>query len=150
MQVGANDDVHGCGLSDLVLMETAVLVRFEDQRADLGQDAKFFVGNRDEVNSFGSESIKSTQGDTTDTNEDEVSEFLSVLQVTIIDQLHDEKHIKEHLAFSDLRNLGGTHTCAMQLILNVLIGLEGSWLARQLESLVKIGKVKLDDKDCVR
>ena len=73
-----------------------------------------------------------------------------VVQIAIIDQLHDEKHIKEHLAFSDLRNLGGTHTCAMQLILNVLTGLEGSWLARQLKSLVKIGKVKLDDKDCVR
>ena len=102
LQVGANDDVHGCGLSDLILMQTAVLVRFKDQWADLSQDAKFLVGNRDEVNSFGSESVESTQGYTTDTNKDEVSEFLSVLQVTIIDQLHDEKHVEEHLALSNL------------------------------------------------
>ena len=131
-------------------MQTAVLVRFEDQWADLSQYAKFLVGNWDEVNSFGSESVESTQGDTTDTNEDEVSEFLSVLQVTIINQLHNEKHVEEHLAFSNLRNLGGAHTCAMQLILNVLTGLECSWLTRQLKSLVKIGKVELDDKDSVR
>ena len=30
LQVGANDDVHGRGLSNLVLMQTAVLVCFED------------------------------------------------------------------------------------------------------------------------
>ena len=68
MQIGANNDVHGRGLSDLVLMQTAVLVGFEDKWADLSQDAKFFVCNRDEVNSFGSESIDSTQGHTTDTH----------------------------------------------------------------------------------
>ena len=45
LQVGANDDVHGRGLSDLVLVQTAVLVRFKDKRTDLSQDTKLFVGN---------------------------------------------------------------------------------------------------------
>ena len=102
MQVGANDDVHGRGLSNLVLMQTAVLVRFENQRADLSQDAQLFVSNRDKVNSFGSESVDSTQGYATDTHKDEVSKLLGVAQVTIVNQLHDEQHVEEHLAFGNL------------------------------------------------
>ena len=54
------------------------------------------------------------------------------------------------MALSNLRNLSGTHTCAMKFVLNVLTGLKGSRLTRKLKSLVKIGEIKLDDKDSVR
>ena len=37
LQVHANDDVHGRGLTDLVLVQAAVLVGFEDERTDLRQ-----------------------------------------------------------------------------------------------------------------
>ena len=45
LQVCADDDIHGRGLPDLVLVQTAVLVRFEDKWSDLSQDTKLFVGN---------------------------------------------------------------------------------------------------------
>ena len=40
--------------------------------------------------------------------------------------------------------------CAVQLILNSLACLQGSGLARQLKSLVKIWEVELEDEDGIR
>ena len=55
LEIGTNDNVHGCGLADLALMEAAVLVGLEHERTELREDAKLLVSNRDEVDCFGSE-----------------------------------------------------------------------------------------------
>ena len=53
LEIGANDDVHCSGLTYLVLVEATVLVCLKDERADLSQDSKLFVRDRDKVDSFG-------------------------------------------------------------------------------------------------
>jgi len=35
LQIGANDDIHGCGLPNLILVQAAILVGLEDKRTDL-------------------------------------------------------------------------------------------------------------------
>ena len=72
-----------------------------------------------------------------------------VSEVTIVNQLHQEKHVEEDLALGNKRDFCSTHICAVKLFLDVLTSLKGSGLARELEALVKVRKVELDDKDGV-
>ena len=50
LEISANDDVHCGSLTNLILMETAILVGLEDERADRAQSSKLLVCDRDEVN----------------------------------------------------------------------------------------------------
>jgi len=72
-----------------------------------------------------------------------------VSEVTIVNQLHQEKHVEEDLALSDKSDFGCTHISAVKLFFDVLASLKGSGLARELQALVKVRKVELDDKDGV-
>ena len=72
-----------------------------------------------------------------------------VAEISIIKQLHEEKDVEEDLALSDLWNLNGTFSCAVQLFLDILSISECGGLARQLEALIKVWEVVLDDKDGV-
>ena len=72
-----------------------------------------------------------------------------ISEVAIVDQLHQQKHVNEDLAFGNKCDFGGTHNRTMKFLFNILSCLQGSGLTRELEALVKVGKVKLDDEDGV-
>ena len=52
LQVGANDDVHGRGLADLVLVQAAVLVGLEHEWTNRTQNSKLLIRDRDKVDGF--------------------------------------------------------------------------------------------------
>ena len=55
LEISANDDVHCGSLTNLILMQTAILVGLKDERADRAQNSKLLVRDRDEVNRLCSE-----------------------------------------------------------------------------------------------
>ena len=130
MEVGADDDVHGRGLSNLVLVKAAVLVRLENQWAHGSQDSLLLVSNRDEVDSFSGEGVHSTLVDTSDALKNEVAKLLGVVQISIVNQLHEEKHIHEDLTLGNLSDLGGSLVSGVQLLFGGLTCFEFSGLAR--------------------
>ena len=50
LEISANDNVHCGSLTNLILMETAILVGLKDERADRAQSSKLLIRDRDEVN----------------------------------------------------------------------------------------------------
>ena len=50
------------------------------------------------------------------------------------------------MALSNLADLRSPLRGAVQLLLNVLVAIERSWLARQLQALVKIWQVEFEDE----
>ena len=148
-EVSADNNVHGCGLTNRILVKTAILVSLKDGRSELGEETLLLVSDRDEVDGLGGERIHGTLVDTSNPHKDEISEFLGVAEVSIINELHQQENVEEDLALSDLRNLSSSVSCTVELVLNVLTSTKGRGLARKLETLVKVRQVILDDKDCV-
>jgi len=61
LKVTADDDVHGRGLTDLVLVQAAILVCFKDERANLSHQAKLFICESDEIDGLCREAIDGTK-----------------------------------------------------------------------------------------
>ena len=78
LKVGANDDVHGRRLADLVLVQAAILVRLEDEGPDRAQNAQFLVRHRDEVDGFGGKGVDGAQVDASAPLKHEVAELFGL------------------------------------------------------------------------
>ena len=89
-------------------MKTAVLVSLENERADLRQDSKLLISDSDEVDSFCTEGVHGALVDSTDSHEDKVAKLFCVLEISIIDKLHQEQHVEEDLALGNLRDFGSS------------------------------------------
>lgn len=64
-----------------------------------------------------------------------------VLDIAIVEQLHEEQDIAEELAFSVLHNFFDALRCTMQLVLSRLTVVERGRLAGQSQSLIQIWEV---------
>jgi hypothetical protein len=77
----------------------------------------------------------------------EVSESLTyVLNVTVVNQLHEKQDVCEELALSMLHDLLGTLVCAVQFAFTCLTINQRSGLAGQCKTLVQVWQVVRDHK----
>jgi len=93
--------------------------------------------------------VDRSKRDTPDPHQNEVAELLRVAQVAVVDQLHQQKHVKEDLALGHLGDFTRTLCRAVEFVLNVFVWAQRCRLTGQLKAIVKIGQVKLDEEDGV-
>ena len=69
-----------------------------------------------------------------------------VVQIAIIDQLHDQKYVDEQLGFRMLHNLRGSFICAMEFLFHLDPIIQRSGLAWKLKSVEKVEQVVLQNE----
>ena len=72
-----------------------------------------------------------------------------IVQIAIINQLHDKKDIDVKLAFWMLHDLSCSFMSAVELFFNLLFWSQFGGLARKLKSVVKVLQVMLQDEHSV-
>lgn len=72
-----------------------------------------------------------------------------IIEVAIIDQLHNQKYVDVKLALWQLHDLESSLTRAVKLVLDLLVVFQLSGCSRQLQSGVEVFQVELEHKDDV-
>ena len=79
-QVTSNDDVHDCGLANLILLETARLIVVKHWLSQLRQESKLLICHGDKVSGLGSEMEQSWLACSLQSLNDKVTKLLSLHQ----------------------------------------------------------------------
>jgi len=77
-EVAPDNNVHKSCLSDLVVVQTAVLVGIKNDRSDLGQETKLLVRHGDEVHGFGAEVVQGAAVHVLQAQENKVAELFGL------------------------------------------------------------------------
>lgn len=78
LKEAANNNVHGCRLTDLIMAQAALLVVGKHCRTNRGQLAAFLISNRSKVKSFGSHRVQSFHSHVVESVENEVTKVLGL------------------------------------------------------------------------
>ena len=134
VNVRPQNDVHDSCLPDLIMLQAACFVDLEHKGSYLREFALLFINNCNHIHGLGCQVIKSAQVNVLQSEVDEVTELLCILEIAIVDELHEKKIIEKELSFRELHNFVGTGTCGMQLSFNCIC--DGSGLHWKLQSSV--------------
>lgn len=147
VQVRSNDNINKSSLTDEIMVQTAELVSIKHKRSELGKNTSLFVCYWNKVHCFGTQVIKSSHVDILESKNDKITKLLGILQISIINEFHDQHVVQEELAFRLAHNLSCSNFSAVKHFLFSGTLLDFSWVSRQLQSLVKIWQVEFEHKN---
>jgi len=92
-------------LSNEIFSKTSSFVRVEHEGSDLRKLTHFLICNSNKVHSFGTKMIKGSKINVLKSCKNEITEFLGIFVITIIDKFHKKKIIHEKLTFGMAHHL---------------------------------------------
>ncbi len=87
------------------MLETAVFIHLKHEGSHLGKLLLLLIDYSNHVHGFGGHVIESAEVNILEPHVDEVSKFLGVLEVAVVNQLHEEKVVEVQLGLWELHNL---------------------------------------------
>ena len=87
------------------MLKAASFIDFEHEGANFVKFALFLIDNSNHVHSLGSHIVESTKVNVLEAHVDKVSEFFSILEITVINKLHKQEIVKEKLGLWVLHDL---------------------------------------------
>lgn len=129
------------------MLEAAGLVYLEHEGADLVKLALLLINHSNHVHSLCGHVVKSAQVNVLKSHVYEISELFRVLEVTVVNQLHQEQVVEEKLSLGVEHDLAGTLRGAMQL--GIYLFFDGSGVSWQLQSSKEVWQVMREDQDNV-
>jgi len=113
------------------MVQTAELIAIKHQRSEFSENTSLLVCNRYEVHGFSTQVVQGSHVDILESENDEITEFLSNLVVTIINKFHYQHVVQEELAFRLTHNLLSSNLGAVKhFVFSGASLLEFSWMGR--------------------
>ena len=129
------------------MLKAAVFVHFEHKRSNFVKFALLLIHNGNHVHSLSGHVVKSAQVNVLKSHVYEITELFRVLEVTIVNQLHQEQVVEEKLSLRVEHDLARTLRGAMQL--GIYLFFDGGGVSWQLQSSKEVWQVVREDQDNV-